>query len=830
MRTSLLLLALLPASLAIGESVTCKLANGGKAMMPVIFSANASEQTKATARDLAEVLSRISGATFEVQSGDGSQGIVLGTRVEFPALCTNASKVFDESREAMLLRSEANRVALIGSGDLGVPHAAYAFLDALGCRWFMPGEHWTIIPKKPELAVNIDKVTRPAFRMRGFFGSGGFGPANPVDPKLTVRDQWEAFKRHNRFGGEFIFGGHSGEAITLANKTVLEAHPEYRAMINGERLPFAMGVKPCVSNPEAVKLYVEDRLKMFRMAMKTDPNSPRSYAISIDPSDGGGHCECPECLKIGSVSDRVFYLANQVAKTIAAEFPGRCASLYAYNEHAAVPSIAIEPNVYVTVIPYGFQRTGMTGDDLIAAWSKKIPRMSLYDYWSIPDWESDLPTFDFVRRPADRIRYWHEHGIEGFSGESTHSAGAVGLAWYLAGKLMWDPSVDDQKLITEFYDLCFGKAAQPMKHMLERWSSGFLLTGHELGLSYRDLHAARDLATEDAAITARLDDYACYLHYIRLWHEYQEQKPGTPARAVKSRELITWLWRVYPTMMVHSFRMSQLIALRFEKDKQLAADFDLAKRDAPGWAQISLPASSELAALMSEGEAKYQPQNFDQRTFAKELAVRFKPATGTTFSPPMSTGGSCEFEFSVPEGMTSLSVKIQVSNKPKAMGDRITMIDPNGKTLLDQVLPPDGQLKEIALPVSGPGRHLLRIFDQKTLFTIQVPAGVPLITRAFISPDLSKRMHFYVPKGLKTLAMHAPGAIPIKLFDADGKPVNYSGAKLITASVPPGQDGRVWSFSGYKAWTPVKMMNAPQVFSFFPDTIMLPDDADQPRG
>jgi hypothetical protein len=828
MKIASLFLALIPMTFALSQPADCKLAGDGHALMSVVISENASDATKAIAQELAGYLGKISGATFEVKNGDGSQGIVLGTRAEFPHLCSDAGKTFDESREAILIRSTAPRVALIGSDDLGVPHAAFAFLDALGCRWFMPGEHWTIVPQHRELSVRLDKIAKPAFRMRGFFGSGGFGPANPVDPKLEVRSHWEAFKRHNLFGGEFVFGGHSGEAYNTANKAVIEAHPEYRAMINGVRQPFGIIVKPCVSNPDAVKLYVEDRMKVFRMAMKTNPRSPGAYAVSVDPADGGGHCECPECVKIGSVSDRVFHLANQVAKAVEQEFPGRYASLYAYNEHAAVPSIALEPNVYVTVIPYGFQRTGMPGDDLIAAWSRKIPRMSLYDYWSIPDWESDLPSFDFVRRPADRIRYWHEHGIEGFSGESTHSAGAVGLAWHLAGRLMWDPKTDEKKVIAEFYEWCFGKAAPPMKRMLERWSDGFLLTTHELGLSYRDLRAARELAASDESVLTRLDDYARYLHYIRLWHEYQEQKPGTPERAAKSRALVTYLWRVYPTMMVHSFRMAQLIAVRFEKDQALAADFNPSRRDAAGWAGIEIPKREELTALMNEGETKYQPQPFEHRSFSKELAVRFKPS-GHAFSAPMNMGGQMEFEISVPEGMTSVPVKIQVSNKPKALGDRLTLIDPNGKTLRDEVLPADGQLREIDLPTRDPGKYLLRIFDQKTLFVIQLPANVPLVMRGFISPDLSKKLHFYVPRGLKTLAMHAPGAIPIKLFDADGKPVTYEGRTLITAAVPEGQDGRVWSFSGYKAWTPVKMMNAPQVFSFFPDTIMVPTDADDAR-
>ena len=48
------------------------LARGGQALQPIIIAKDADEQTKAVAQELAEYLKRISGATFEVRDGDGS--------------------------------------------------------------------------------------------------------------------------------------------------------------------------------------------------------------------------------------------------------------------------------------------------------------------------------------------------------------------------------------------------------------------------------------------------------------------------------------------------------------------------------------------------------------------------------------------------------------------------------------------------------------------------------------------------------------------------------------------------------------------------------------
>src|SRR5262249_23252822 len=157
----------------------------------------------------------------------------------------------------------------------------------------------------------------------------------------------DVWKARNSLGGDISIGGHSFELFNFTHKPELTAHPEYLAEVGGKRQPFANGTKPCISNPGFRALYIADRVGTMKGMLDRDPNSPQAFGVSVEPSDGGGYCECAECKKLGSASDQVFFLANEVAKVVAAKLPGRHVSLYAYGEHAGVPNIPLEPNVFV---------------------------------------------------------------------------------------------------------------------------------------------------------------------------------------------------------------------------------------------------------------------------------------------------------------------------------------------------------------------------------------------------------------------------------------------------------------------------------------------------
>lgn len=159
-----------------------------------------------------------------------------------------------------------------------------------------------MIPQRADVALKVDRLVAPAFKARNFFGTGGYGPASVYAPKmdaqgrLQFRIREEDWTRRNRFGGEFVLDGHAGEDFNLRHKEELIAHPEYLAEVGGKR-EWSLTAKHDASNPGVVKLWVEDRLNAYRDKRKTARGAAWSFAVSVDPADGGGFCEYAECRK-----------------------------------------------------------------------------------------------------------------------------------------------------------------------------------------------------------------------------------------------------------------------------------------------------------------------------------------------------------------------------------------------------------------------------------------------------------------------------------------------------------------------------------------------------
>ena len=126
--------------------------------------------------------------------------------------------------------------------------------------------------------------------------------------------------------------GHAYDAIIAQNRAEFENHPDWLAQVGGKR-ELRGDAKFCVSNAELRKFVVA-------WAGAQIKKSPEQDSISMDPGDGGGWCECEACAKLGSVSDRVVTLANEVAVAINALGLGaKYVGHYAYNQHCAPPRI-----------------------------------------------------------------------------------------------------------------------------------------------------------------------------------------------------------------------------------------------------------------------------------------------------------------------------------------------------------------------------------------------------------------------------------------------------------------------------------------------------------
>lgn len=810
----------------------------------IVTPAEMGERLRASAEDLDTTLEEMTGQAFTVATEPGGAAIVLGLAENDAVPADMRQNLSDLGTEAFVIRSDGGeRLWIVANHGLGLSHGIYYYLEQLGCRWYLPNERWTLIPERNDIALEIDRLVKPAFIARDFFGTGGFGPRNPLDPKLEMRDRWDTWQRRNRFGRQAVAPGHAGDGFSIRYADQLKAHPEYRAMVDGERVPYKPGVKFCAANEEAVELFVQDRLNALARRVERFPDRPGMWTVSAGPSDSGGHCECAQCLAIGSgsISDRVFHVANVVARAAAEKFPKAHVGIYAYDGYAAVPTIDLEPNLRVWIIPYAFQRTGLTGDELLAAWGEKVDWLGLYTYWNITDWDRNLPVFDYLETPRERLPYWHAQDVQALHFESTYSGGAMGLAWSVASRLMWDLETDPVPLIDEFFERSLADAAPPMRRMMERWREDFLLTGQSLALAYRDLEEAYQLTSGNSVVRARVEDFIRYVEYLRRVHEFRTAPRDSEQRQDAARALLRVIWRIYPSAMVQSYRLSRLIHARGDLPDEMDAYLNAIHRsrrpkgqpEDPSWSTIHPPTSKELAAWLASGVADYPPMDLEPRSYDGPLVPIDKTLrpTGEFIHNAFSSMYSATFHFQPLIAMPALPLKLNIRDWKPNQYIELTVFNAADEQIFNRklsVAEHAGKWLTLRIPLDGTGSYRLEIQDQANGYQLRFPEGVPMSFHPFI-PLHWVRAYFYVPEGLEKLALYnEPRNVPVSLYTADGQEIvlEPEDGPLVIAEVPEGQDGGVWSLRRPGAAPgDVRLLNAPEMFSLSPEALMVPREA-----
>ncbi len=249
--------------------------------------------------------------------------------------------------------------------------------------------------------------------------------------------------------------------------------------------------------------------------------------IKLGPSDGLGTCNSPSCQKLGSYTDRVFYLVNRVAKAVQKKYPTTRIGCLAYSEYIAPPTIKIEPNVYVGITT-AFNNSKYSTEQLIKEWKKKASMVGIYDYFSWYAWDFDVPGQSQASQPerlAASIRKYHKVGVIGYEGESSIGWISKGLGYYIAAKLMWDIKTDLATIKKDFFEKCFGKAAGTMMQLWTSWENYGFTTVRESSLAnWMDLVIQASAIEINPAAQKRFFQIKSYLHYLYLYRIYQNNK------------------------------------------------------------------------------------------------------------------------------------------------------------------------------------------------------------------------------------------------------------------------------------------------------------------
>ncbi|MFW6169368.1 MAG: DUF4838 domain-containing protein [Planctomycetota bacterium] len=785
-----------------GDPVEVTIAQGGKATREVIVGSEATERTRSAAADLADYLGRMSGGEFVVRIGDGTEGLAVGAYGDFPDLVPDVKFQTEDPfrQDDYVLRTHAEGVYLIGTSDAAVHLAVWDFLHRLGYRLYFLTDTWEVVPDRPSLSAALDAVERPDYVTR----------RAPRGAPWSDRELWNRWRQRNRVNSSFSLStGHAYGGIVKANKEAFDAHPEYFALVDGERRKGG-NAKFCVSNPGLRQLVVDHGVGR----MKANPGRD---SISMDPSDGGGWCECEDCLAMGSVSDRALTLANEVAEAINELGLGpKYVGMYGYNQHSPPPNIQVHANVVISVAT-AFIRGGHTVEELVEGWRTQGATLGIRDYHDVFPWSHDGPrdarggNVEYLTRT---IPYFHEQGARFMNSENADSWGANGLGYWLTPRLLWD--VDNVErvdmLIEDFLDNAFGSAKEPMREfhqLLNRDPDSVRSNEDVVARMYRRLDDARKL-TSDPDVRARLNDLILYTRYLDLYHDYRAAEGE--ARQAGFEQVWRHVYRMRHRMMLSTVAICHRDQFRDSSvEVPEEAKWSVPERENP-WKSGKPFNEREITHILKVGIAANEPTVLSFK--AKEYSEELVPAVGLQL-PEVSPGdwddryrGRQKVYTWLPEDRKEIRLKVTgglIKHYRDRGNVRFALYAAKEATLdpvdRDESVPPDGKEREVVLTSPYSGLHRLQWNDGSDMTRVVWPEGLPFTIRSTLEDQMRLRgrwdLYFYVPPGTKVVGGYTSSTVG-RLLDGDGNEVfdfsQMAAAGYFSVDVAEGQDGMPWEF------------------------------------
>jgi hypothetical protein len=402
--------------------------------------------------------------------------------------------------EEWLLRTVPGGLLLAGQDTAGNPWststpagtllATYTLLDDyLGVRWFWPGAFGEHVPLQPDAIVPpLARREVPRFMIRSV--SLGYTSYHTA----TFREESRRWARRNRQGWtrSAVFGHSWYDAFDLKRDVVFNEHPEWFALVNGERRKPQM----CTTHPEVIARMVE-----YVLNGKQD-------IMNISPSDGGGFCTCteetksdthkrlgiPSCTSLDvpgllaydgktvQLSDRIFTYANEVARRVRERNPRKGCGMFAYTFYNRPPARLdhLEPNLYLSFV---FQSAAHRDPAALAEWRASVSgwqrlgaRMVVREGWG-NHYYHDLPWVHADQISAN-LSEASRLGFIAAYGEGSKCFATQAPNYYALTRMMWQPDRDPGQVMADFWPAAYGPAAAPMaayfgtyqRALDERWA------------------------------------------------------------------------------------------------------------------------------------------------------------------------------------------------------------------------------------------------------------------------------------------------------------------------------------------------------------------------
>lgn len=456
----------------------------GQPIASVMVSADAAELEKAAAADLVKYVEMMSGARLPLLA------IAPGTRAPAgPAILVGRIALAEDrtlarrleaaakkkpilGADAIVMRRSGSRLFLAGTSDRSHYYAVARLLQDWGCRWYLPTDFGEVVPEHASLEVGaLDYAHGSPFEVRGYSLSWNGDRTGQAE-----------FQRRNFGGTGYLPGG--GHALGRYTKKLVPpggkptdvplAEPATAEEVAAQLEPeYARGVP-------GISIAIEDGIYQN--------NSPADRSLQARIFD--------KYMLSWSNTDAMITLYNNVARLLRERHPGSPTKLggLAYSNVTLPPQRVtdIDPSIVMWLAAIDIDPNHGMDDPkspprqeykgIMYRWAELLQgRLIIYDYDQGQLVWRDLPNPSHHAFAQD-VRHYRNAGILGVYTESRGAMATIFLNLFFRQQLLWDPDLDVNALLAEFYPKFYGPAAAPMA---EYWNAIFsawentLVTEHE---------------------------------------------------------------------------------------------------------------------------------------------------------------------------------------------------------------------------------------------------------------------------------------------------------------------------------------------------------------
>jgi len=441
----LFLLALAISSCQGETNGTITIADNGKSDYEIVLTGDATESQYKSARELGKYIKLISGAELELID-DSSQ---TGNKRKIYLGDFNKGKL---ETNQISISTENGNIYLAGGSDDAIRNVVYVFLEKyFDCKWYAPGVE--DVPTRTKMIVDsinysyTPQITTRTVHSRLFYETPDF-----ADKHKVTHESFPLYAPEARVHTFHRF---------LPEERFYRSNPEYFALRGKQRLPTQL----CLTNEKVLQIVKDSVADLFK-------RHPQAVVVSVSQDDNQQHCQCGNCSAVdteeGSASGTMIRFVNKVAEA----FPDKIISTLAYQYTRKPCKTKPADNVLVTLCSIECDRSGPIdlkckdfADDLIG-WGKLTDNIRIWDYTT--QFTNFLAPFPNMYTLQPNIRLFRDNNAKWiFEQHSNNPSELFELRSYLTAKLLWNPDLDFDALLTEFTDGYYERAGPWVKKYVD---------------------------------------------------------------------------------------------------------------------------------------------------------------------------------------------------------------------------------------------------------------------------------------------------------------------------------------------------------------------------